>query len=99
MKVDFDREKKWWDAKAGKEEVDLADEDINRSLRWREINRNLDSVNTILEVGGGTGAFSIPLAERGFKITHVDFSTEMLRIVEENAKGIKNIKFVELINQ
>ena len=37
MKVDFDREKQWWDAKAPKEEQDIADEAINRALRWHSI--------------------------------------------------------------
>jgi len=34
MKIDFGREKQWWDAKAPKEEQYLADEAINRALRW-----------------------------------------------------------------
>jgi len=62
MKIDFGREKQWWDAKAPKEEQDLADEVINRDLRWREIERHLKEVETILDVGAGTGAFSILLA-------------------------------------
>ncbi len=32
----------------------------------------------MLDVGGGTGAFSIPIAERGFAVTHVDVSPSML---------------------
>jgi ubiquinone/menaquinone biosynthesis C-methylase UbiE len=92
---DFDREKQWWDAKAPKEERDLADESINRALRWREIDRHLQGVRTILDVGGATGAFSIPLAKRGFHVTHLDLSPEMLAIAREKAKGVDNINFVE----
>lgn len=95
MQVDFDRERLWWNAKATKEERDLADEDINRALRWREIERHLDGVESILEVGGATGAFSIPLAERGFRVTHVDFSPAMIEIARQKADGIRNIEFVE----
>jgi hypothetical protein len=62
MRIDFDRERQWWNAKAPKEARDLADEDINRALRWREIERHLADIETVLCVGGGTGAFSIPLA-------------------------------------
>jgi hypothetical protein len=40
--TNFDREKMWWDAKAPKEELDSADEYINRALRWREIERHLE---------------------------------------------------------
>jgi len=78
MKVDFDRERAWWDAKAPEEEQDLADEAINRALRWREIELHLAAVRTVLDIGAGTGAFSIPLARRGFAATHVDFSPAML---------------------
>ena len=33
MQPDFQRERQWWDAKAPKEEQDLADEAVNRALR------------------------------------------------------------------
>jgi ubiquinone/menaquinone biosynthesis C-methylase UbiE len=93
--TDFDRERQWWDAKAPKEERDLADESINRALRWREIEQHLQGVRTILDIGGATGAFSIPLAKRGFYLTHLDFSPEMLAIARGKAQGIANIEFVE----
>jgi ubiquinone/menaquinone biosynthesis C-methylase UbiE len=95
MKVDFQRERQWWDAKAPKEETDLSDEAINRALRWHEIERHLDGVETILCVGGGTGAFSIPLARRGFVVSHVDFSPRMLKIARDRARGLESIDFVE----
>jgi SAM-dependent methyltransferase len=93
--LDFDREIRWWDAKAQQEELDRLDECINRALRWREIERHLEGVKTILDVGGGTGAFSIPLARRGFMVTHLDFSSAMLEIAHRKAKELKRIAFVE----
>lgn len=95
MNVNFEREKEWWDAKAPKEEQDLADEEVNRALRWREIERHLDGVKTILDVGAGTGAFSIPLARRGFSVAHLDFSPEMLKIAKRKAQGINCISFIK----
>jgi len=95
MKVDFDRERAWWDAKSPEEEQDLGDEAVNRALRWRQIERHLASVRTVLDVGAGTGAFSIPLAQRGFAVTHVDFSSAMLALAREKAEGLENMRFVE----
>lgn len=93
--VDFDREKQWWDAKAQQEELDRADECINRALRWREIERHLEGVQTILDVGAATGAFSIPLARRGFLVTHLDFSPAMLEIARQKAQELEGIIFIE----
>ncbi|MBI5092635.1 MAG: class I SAM-dependent methyltransferase [Candidatus Hydrogenedentes bacterium] len=93
--IDFDLERSWWNEKASKEERIGPDVLINRALRWREIERRLDGVSSILEVGAATGVFSIPLARRGFNVTHLDFSPAMLEIARENARGIQNITFVE----
>jgi SAM-dependent methyltransferase len=93
--VNYARERRWWDEKASKEEQDVADEAINRGLRWREIERHLKGVETILDVGAGTGAFSIPLARRGFSVTHLDFSPVALDIARQKAKGLNNVRFVE----
>lgn len=93
--TDFDRERQWWDAKAPKEETGSAGEIINRALRWREIERHLQDTKTILDVGGATGAFSIPLAKRGFHVTHLDLSPEMLAIARNKAKDMPGIEFLE----
>ncbi len=95
MKVDWEREKSWWNAKAPKEEEDLQDEAVNRTLRWREIEQHLDRVETILDIGCGHGRFAIPLAKRGFKVTCIDISPVMLDIACKKATGVKNIQFIE----
>ncbi|MGB3341232.1 MAG: class I SAM-dependent methyltransferase [bacterium] len=95
MKVDWEREKSWWDAKAPKEEEDLGDELVNRALRWREIEQHLDGIKTILDVGCGQGRFAIPLAKRGFAVTCIDISPVILDIARNKAKGLKNITFIE----
>ena len=93
--TDFDRERQWWDAKAPKEEQGSADESINRALRWREIERHLEGVRTVLDIGGASGAFSIPLAKRGFHVTHLDLSPNMLAIAREKAQSVTNLEFLE----
>lgn len=95
MQIDFQREREWWDAKAPAEEHDLGDEFVNRALRWREIERHLAGVRTILDVGAGTGAFSIPLAEQGYLVTHLDFSPAMIATARGKAGHLPRLRFVE----
>ncbi|WP_170319285.1 class I SAM-dependent methyltransferase [Polyangium spumosum] len=95
MGFDFEEARRSWDAHAEKEEAWLRSPSVNRALRIREIERRLDGVRTILDVGGGTGAFSLPLAQRGFEVVHVDFSPAMLDIARRKAGGAGNIRFVE----
>ena len=52
-------------------------------------------METILEVGGGTGAFAIPLARRGCEVTDLDLSPAMLDLARQKAEGLPNIRFVE----
>ena len=95
MKPDFERERAWWDDKAATEEQDLSDEAINRALRWREIERHLRGVRTVLSVGGGTGAFTIPLAKRGLAVTHLDLSPVMLALARQKAAGLPSLELIE----
>ncbi len=95
MNPHTDRLREWWDLKAPREEQDRADERVNRELRWREIGRRLDGVRTIADIGGGTGAFSIPLARRGYQVTHIDISPVMLDLARQRAGGLSNLRFVQ----
>lgn len=93
--MDFEAERAYWDTNACQEEKWLAGRSVNRDLRWREIERHLGGVETILDIGGGTGAFSIPLARRGFLVTLLDLSPAMLRIAHMKAEGLQTIRLVE----
>ena len=58
--------------------------------------RKLDiPVKTILDLGCGTGGHAIPLARRGYKVTGVDWSKEMLSIGRQNAIEVAaDVEFV-----
>lgn len=48
-----------------------------------------NGARSVLEVGVGTGRIAVPLAERGFQITGIDISKEMLRNLREKRRDIR----------
>ena len=55
------------------------------------IQKYLKNGMKILEVGAGTGRYSISLAKMGYDVTSVELVQENLQVLKQNAKGIKNI--------
>ena len=52
-------------------------------------------IERVADCACGTGALSIPLAKRGYKVTGLDASEEMLRIAAGNARAERvNVPFV-----
>ncbi|WP_257346108.1 class I SAM-dependent DNA methyltransferase [Pseudalkalibacillus decolorationis] len=46
-----------------------------------------ESVKTVLDIGCGTGEISVRLAKRGYNVTGVDLSEEMLTIAKQKAES------------
>ncbi|HET9519068.1 MAG TPA: methyltransferase domain-containing protein [Actinoplanes sp.] len=51
----------------------------------RELHRHPDRELTVLDVGGGTGGFAVPLAEAGHRVTVVDASPDALAALTRRA--------------
>lgn len=61
-----------------------------------EVARFLVPGSKALEIGSGTGLLGYPLAQAGVKVVSVDNDPEVLKMAEENAKGLKaDIEFME----
>lgn len=48
-----------------------------------EVLEELPSKGTILDVGAGTGFFTIPLAQKGYSVTAIEPSPEMVKILKQ----------------
>ncbi len=51
-------------------------------------------VNSVLDVGCGTGLHSVELARRGYTVLGIDISREMIEKAREKSAGIPNVSFV-----
>src|SRR5215469_15748617 len=69
---------------ARREELFL-DDVIHKAHVEREIGARLDGVETALDVGAGTGRFSLWLAARGVCVTHLDVSAGMIERAHRDA--------------
>ena len=72
------------------------DDVIQKAHLEREIASRLGGVHTILDAGGGTGRFSIPLARQGFHVTHLDISQGMIdaaRHLAQDAGVLDRMRF------
>lgn len=56
------------------------------------IHKYLKTGMKILEIGAGTGRYSIALARDGYDVTAVELVSSNLKVLKKNAKGVKNIK-------
>ena len=56
------------------------------------IHRYANQQSRILEVGAGTGRYSIALAKEGLDVTAVELVESNLAVLRENSKGIGNIR-------
>ena len=56
------------------------------------IHRYADKQSKVLEVGAGTGRYSIPLAKEGMNVTAVELVESNLAVLRENSRGIGNIE-------
>ena len=59
------------------------------------IHRYTDKSSKVLEVGAGTGRYSIALAKEGMDVTAVELVERNLEILRDHGKGLANIKAIQ----
>lgn len=65
---------------------------LEKTAVWRAVRPKAGE--TALDVGCGTGNYSLALARRGLTVTGVDVSTDMLAAAERKARGLESVKFM-----
>jgi len=67
-------------------------EEIYDKVTWRYIESYLPQTGVVLDAGGGTGKWSIPIAKKGLKVTLLDISQDMLNVASVKVKesGFEN---------
>ncbi|MGD2072249.1 MAG: methyltransferase domain-containing protein [Candidatus Thorarchaeota archaeon] len=72
-------------------------DDIYRDITWDNMVRFLPNStdSLILDMGGGTGEWAIPLAKKGYSVVLADISRGMLRQarLKCEAEGLENVEF------
>ncbi|MFQ6089777.1 MAG: class I SAM-dependent methyltransferase, partial [Candidatus Methanofastidiosia archaeon] len=70
------------------------------AITWHNIKKYLpnDRNSLVLDAGGGTGRWAIPIAKLSYKVVMVDISKGMLEVARKKIErmNLKNIKFVRM---
>ena len=89
---------RWHDCEAARYDAryrDIPYWRLYNELTWRTIESCLPSREgaAVLDAGGGTGLWTVRLAERGYKVTLVDISAGMLEVAKRKVadKGLSSL--------
>jgi S-adenosylmethionine-dependent methyltransferase len=60
---------------------------LEHDLTWRYLNQYLPSRGSILEIGTGTGRYTLELAKQGYMVTAVDLSASLMEECKKSIAG------------
>lgn len=65
---------------------------VERDVTWRFLDKYLPPSGKILEIGAATGAYPVPLAKKGYSVTAVDFSPNLMEKCKDRVRelGLRN---------
>ena len=84
--------KQMYDSALQKEHKRLVEHQLEWDLTWRYLEEYLPQTGNILEIGAGTGRYTVELAKRGYIVTAVDLSDALIefakqRVASENLEA------------
>lgn len=67
--------------------------ELYNKITWRYIEPYLPDDGVVLDAGGGTGKWTLPIAEKGLRVVLYDMSVGMLRVARKKAieRGLDNL--------
>ena len=73
---------------------------LEYEMTMRILNKYLPKSATILDLGGATGVYTFPLAEKGFKMYLGDLSDKLIQIAKEKVNKVNspNIISCDVVN-
>lgn len=77
----------FYDSDPGREDARLEEHQLEHDLTWRYLDRYLPTEGSILDIGAATGRYAIPLAKRGYAVTAVDLSPELVELGRSRSAG------------
>jgi len=88
MEASFDKAARHYDATFTHSEIGQ----LQRNLVYKQLSKQIHSVQNILEINCGTGEDAIWLAQQNFKITATDISQKMIDVAKSKA-NFDNLNF------
>lgn len=77
MKDDISDIRDFYNRNVEKEDGRLTRHPVERDVTWRYLDAYLPESGRILELGAATGAYTIPLAEKGYRVTAVELASKL----------------------
>jgi S-adenosylmethionine-dependent methyltransferase len=87
----------YYDANVEKEDARLERHQQERDVTWRYLDKYLPKSGKILEIGAATGAYTIPLAKRGYNVTAVDLAPKNINALKKRVTRNKLQKNVQCL--
>ena len=82
----------YYDGGVEKENARLERHQQERDITWRYLEKYLHGRGKVLEVGAAAGAYTVPLAKLGYKVTAVDLSPKLMEACKKKVaeEGLQN---------
>jgi SAM-dependent methyltransferase len=85
----------YYDVSVEREHARLERHQQERDITWRYLDKYFPKRGQILEIGAATGAYTIPLAKRGYNVTAVDLAPKNIAKLKRRVTGSKLEKRVK----